>query len=249
MATKEQINAAAKAIYEGYSDVRASWTTWSQLDVEVQEYFKDLAKAALEAVSTQLAAEPKNEPKDYVQTSRKCETCGKPAIIRLNNEDMCADCHADYWADQGVGAPRDERARLREEIVKHTDGTVAVEQTPETPTHFRSCPACRGSGKLDLRCSICEGRGSVSTDEHGNMEATTEDGAKRLLEAASVAVLPTNEFTRMKSNFQRETMEWGVRWLRMRAKNMQATQDYIGEHRLNQAADLLQKDFEEMQND
>lgn len=247
MATKEQINAAAKAIYEGYSDVRASWTTWSSLDVEAQDYFKDLAKAALEAVSTQLAA----EPKDYVQTSRKCETCGKPAIIRLNNEDMCADCHADYWADQGVGAPRDERARLQHAAAVPEDIAEAQvdEKIARSETHFRSCPACRGSGKLDLRCSICEGRGSVGTDEHGNMEATTEDGAKRLLEAASVAVLPTNEFTRMKANFQRETMEWGVRWLRSRAKNMQATQDYIGEHRLNQAADLLQKDFEEMQND
>lgn len=239
MASIQAINAAAKAIYEGYSDVRASWTTWSELDTEVQDYFRDLARAALDSVVDLISAEMKPE------TAAKCQTCGKPSVIRLNNEDMCADCHRAYWANQGVGT----HTESEEQIVKHADGTVAVEtgHVDIVPHFFRSCPACRGSGKLDLRCSICEGRGSVTTDPEGRVESGVTDGAKRLLEAARVAVLPTEEFDRMKANFQRETLEWGVRWLRMRAKNMAATQDYLGEHRLNQAADLLEKDFEEWQ--
>lgn len=113
------------------------------------------------------------------------------------------------------------------------------------PRHFRSCPACRGSGKLEFRCAICAGRGDVSTDEHGNMETAVTDGAKRLLEAARVAVLPTNEFQAMKANFQNEAIEWALLWLTNRARNMQATQDYVGEHRLNAAVILMRNDWKD----
>lgn len=78
------------------------------------------------------------------------------------------------------------------------------------------------------------------------MDAGVTDGTKRLLEAARVAVLPTAEFERMKANFQNEAIEWALRWLTMRARNMQATQDYVGEHRLNQAVELMRNDWKEL---
>lgn len=122
-----------------------------------------------------------------------------------------------------------------------------AKQAEPQPQHFHSCPACRGSGKLDLRCSICQGRGSVSTDSEGRMDAGVTDGAKRLLEAARVAVLPTNEFEAMRKHIGDEAIEWALRWLTMRAKNMQATQDYVGEHRLNQAVELMRNDWKELE--
>lgn len=111
--------------------------------------------------------------------------------------------------------------------------------------HFRSCPACRGSGKLDIRCAVCAGRGSIDTDSGGNPSARVEAMTRLFGEAAEVAVMPTDKFTALRRQIGDEAIEWALRWLTMRAKNMGATQDYIGEHRLNQAVELMRNAWKE----
>lgn len=136
-------------------------------------------------------------------------------------------------------------ARRREALDEETHDLKYGDKIPQHETHFRSCPACRGSGKLDLRCSVCAGRGSVTTDPEGNPAPSVTDNARRLLEAARVAIMPTTEFEAMKKHNQDEAIEWALRWLTTRAKNLAATQDYLGEHRLNAAVVLMRNDWNE----
>lgn len=245
MAAIVAIDAAAKAIFEKYSDVRASWTEFEALDYETQDYFRELARAALDVSGMQELPQGfgiRRRADGVLEWFREtnpstgiapCQTCGKPSIIRLNDEDMCADCHADYWASQGVGPSREERAELRD--------------AREQQTQFRSCPACRGSGKLDMRCSICEGRGSVDLNPDGSYTEQTFAHARMFGEAQAVATMPTERFVEMRKQVQNEAIEWALRWLTMRAKNLAATQDYLGEHRLNAAVTLMRNDWAELE--
>ena len=114
----------------------------------------------------------------------------------------------------------------------------------EEPVHvieFRSCPGCRGYKKLEITCPICKGEGSI--DPRG-AEAHVNSILDAINEAGKVAILPTEEFKGIREQAMREQTMLILQYIRQRARNMGATQDYVGEHRLNHLAELLEGEFE-----
>jgi len=101
---------------------------------------------------------------------------------------------------------------------------------------FRSCPACRGSGLLEITCLLCTGRGSVDP-------TMVKDRTDIIIEAAHVAAMPTNGFNAIRGQAEREQTHMILQFIRQHARNAGATQDYVGEHRMNRIADLIEGQF------
>jgi hypothetical protein len=106
------------------------------------------------------------------------------------------------------------------------------------PVHaeFTSCPGCRGYKKLEITCPLCKGEGSI---DPRSSEARVNHVLDMINEAKKVAILPTEEFKRLRQQAAKEQFFMMKQQLSGYARNLGATQEYVGEHYINRAIGIL----------